>query len=54
MIRFFIFAYERMLQLIWSVFHKEEVTFKGFPIELNYTCSERMNRAEGRAQQHTF
>ena len=52
-IRFFLFAYEQMLQLIWSVFYKEEVTFKGFLIELSDTCSERLNRAEERASRHT-
>ena len=51
-IRFFLFAYEQMLQLIWSVFYKEEVTFKGFLIEVSDTCSERLSRAEERASKH--
>ncbi len=52
-IPFFLFAYEQMLQLIWSVFYKEEVTFKGFLIELSDTYSERMNRADERALKRT-
>ena len=52
-IRFFLFAYEQMLQLIWSVFYKEEGTFKGFLIEVSDTCSERLSRAEERASRHT-
>jgi transposase len=51
-ILFFLLAYEQMLQLIWSVFCKEEVTFKGFLIELSDTCSERLSRAEERASKH--
>ena len=51
-IRFFLFAYEQMLQLIWSVFYKEEVTFKGFLIELSDTCSGRLSRAEEKASKH--
>ena len=45
-IRFFLFIYEQMLQLIWSVFYKEEVAFNGLLIELSDTCSKRLIRAE--------
>ncbi|MBX8634298.1 MAG: transposase, partial [Thermoplasmata archaeon] len=48
-IRFFYFAYEQLLQLIWSVFYREEVSFKGMLIALSDTCTERVERAEERA-----
>ncbi len=48
-IRFFYFAYGQLLQLIWSVFYREEVSFKGMLIALSDTCTERVERAEGKA-----
>ena len=48
-IRFFLFAYEQELQLIWSVFYREDVPFKQFLLQLSETCTGRLRRAEERA-----
>ncbi len=48
-IRFFLFTYEQVLQLLWAVLFKEEVSFKEFLIQLSDTCSERLSRAEMKA-----
>lgn len=47
--RFFYFAYGQHLQPIWSVFYREEVSFKGMLKALGDTCTERVERAEGKA-----
>jgi hypothetical protein len=49
-IRFFYFAYEQLLQLIWNTIYKEEVSFKRFLILLNETSKERAEKAERRAK----
>ena len=49
-IRFFYFAYEQTLQLIWSMIYKKEVSFKRFLILLNETSQERAEKAERRAK----
>jgi IS4 transposase len=45
-IRFFLFAYEQALQLIWGVIFREEVSFKRFIIEMSEMASHRLERAE--------
>ncbi len=45
-IRFFLFAYEQFLQLLWSVLFREEVSFKGFVIEMSEMASHRLERSE--------
>ncbi len=45
-IRFFLFAYEQALQLIWSVFFREEVSFKRFVIEMSEMAWHRVEVAE--------
>ncbi len=45
-IRSFLFAYEQFLQLLWSVLFREEVSFKGFVIEMSEMASHRLERSE--------
>ena len=40
-VRFFFFAYEQILQLLWVVLYKEEVNFKEFLIEMYELCAAR-------------
>jgi len=40
-IRFFFFAYEQILQLLWVVLYKEDVSFKQFLIEMYELCAAR-------------
>jgi len=40
-IRFFYFAYEQVLQLLWSGLYKEDVPFKRFVIGIHELCKER-------------
>ena len=40
-IRFFFFVYEQVLQLIWVVLYKEEVSFKEFLLGIYELCKER-------------
>jgi hypothetical protein len=39
-IRYFLFAYQQMLQTQWVCFYKNEVSFKGFLIEMHNTCKD--------------
>jgi len=45
-IRFFLFSYEQVLQLIWVVLYKEEVSFKEFLLELYEFCLKRNSKSE--------
>lgn len=45
-IRFFFFAYEQVLQLLWIVLYKEEVSFKEFLLELYEFCLRRNSKSE--------
>jgi len=40
-IRFFYFVYEQVLQLLWIVLYKEEVSFKQFLLEMYELCAAR-------------
>ena len=40
-IRFFYFAYEQVLQLLWIVLYKDEVSFKVFMIDMYEECLKR-------------
>ena len=42
-IRFFFFVYEQVLQLLWIVLYKEEVSFKEFLLDMYTLCTERNN-----------
>lgn len=48
-VRFFFFVYEQLLQLLWAVLYKGEVSFKGFLLELSRTADERLEKAERKA-----
>jgi hypothetical protein len=39
-IRFFLFAFEQVLQTQWVCFYKDEVSFKQFIIEMHKTCKD--------------
>jgi hypothetical protein len=43
-VRFFFFAYEQILQLLWIVLYKEEVSFKKFLIEMYELCAARYKK----------
>jgi hypothetical protein len=40
-IRFFYFAYEQVLQLLWVVLYKDEVSFKVFMLDMYEECVAR-------------
>ncbi len=46
-IRFFYFVYEQVLQLLWIVLYKEEVSFKEFLLGLYEFCKNRNSKSEG-------
>ena len=46
-IRFFYFVYEQVLQLLWVVLYKEEVSFKEFLLGLYEFCKSRNSKSEG-------
>lgn len=48
-VRFFFFVYEQLLQLLWAVLYKDEVSFKHFLLELSEICDERLEKAERKA-----
>lgn len=43
-IRFFFFVYQQVLQLLWVMLYKEEVSFKRFLIDMYEVCAERNRR----------
>ena len=45
-IRFFFFVYEQVLQLLWVVLYKEDVSFKKYLLDMYDLCEER-NRKSG-------
>ena len=45
-LRFFYFAYSQVLQLLWAVLFKQEITFKEFQIMLLETAKERAEKAK--------
>lgn len=45
-IRFFYFVYEQVLQLLWIVLYKEEVSFKEFLLDMYELCAERNRKSE--------
>lgn len=49
-IRYFVFQYTQLIQMLWMCFFKEEVSFKKFIIELNKTCNYLVNKANKRNQ----
>jgi len=45
-VRFFLFVYEQVLQLLWVVLYKEEVSFKRFLLDMYELCNERNTMSE--------
>ena len=52
-IRFFLFAYRQLLQMLWSVLFKEEVSFKDFLVEMSEIASHRLERGEEKKRSGT-
>ena len=45
-VRFFLFVYEQVLQFLWVVLYKEEVSFKRFLLDMYEVCDERNTRTK--------
>ena len=45
-VRYFLFAYEQLVESIWYLFHHEEVSFKKYLIELSESCTVMVNNVE--------
>ncbi len=45
-IRYFYFIYEQVLQLLWAIFYKNEMSFKAFIIEMYEMSNERVSKQE--------
>ena len=49
-IRFFYFVYEQVLQLLWVVLYKEDMSFKQFIIEMYEMAGERVAKEERKSE----
>lgn len=47
-VRFFLFVYEQVLQMLWIALYKEEVSFKEFLLNICELCENRSRKAEKR------
>ncbi|MFP3256045.1 MAG: hypothetical protein RXP30_06430, partial [Thermoplasmata archaeon] len=45
-VRYFLFAYEQVLEAIRYLYFSEEISFKRFIIELSETCSKMVDNEE--------
>jgi len=45
-VRYFLFAYEQVLEAIWYLYFSKEMSFKRFIIELSETCSKMVDNEE--------
>ena len=45
-VRYFLFAYEQLIESIWYLFYHEEVSFKKYLIELSESCTVMVNNVE--------
>ena len=52
-IRFFLFAYWQLLQMLWPVLFREVVSFRGFLIEMSDMAPRRLERAEKKKRSGT-
>ena len=52
-VRYFLFAYEQLIESIWYLFYHEEVSFKKFLIELSSVCSTLVENEERRRTTHS-
>ena len=42
-VRYFLFAYEQLLEAIWYLYYSKEVSFKRFVIEMSDACTTMVN-----------
>ncbi len=47
-VRYFMFAYEQLIESIWYLFYRKEVSFKRFLIELSEACTTLVDNEERR------
>jgi len=47
-VRYFLFAYEQLIEAIWYLFYCREVSFKRFIIELSSACNTLVENEERR------
>lgn len=52
-VRYFLFAYEQLIEAIWYLFYSKEVSFKRFLIELSSVCNTPVENEERRRSPHT-
>ena len=45
-VRYFLFAYEQLVESIWYLFYREEVSFKKYLMELSDACTTMVNNVE--------
>ena len=45
-VRYFLFAYEQLVESIWYLFYHEEVSFKRHLVELSDACTTMVNNVE--------
>ena len=45
-VRYFPFAYEQLVESIWYLFYREEVSFKKYLMELSDACTTMVNNVE--------
>ena len=51
--RYFLFAYEQLIEAIWYLFYSKEVSFKRFLIELSNVCNTLVENEERTRSSHT-
>ncbi len=52
-VRYFLFAYEQLVESIWYLFYHEEVSFKGYLMEISSVCSTLVENEERRRSTHS-
>lgn len=52
-VRYFLFAYEQLIEALWYLYYREEVSFKKFLIELSSMSSMLVDREERRKAAHS-
>ena len=51
-VRYFLFAYEQLVELIWYHFYHEEVGFKKYLMELSESCTTMVYNVEKKERNH--
>lgn len=51
-VRYFLFAYEQLIEAIWYLYYSKEVSFKRFLIELSSVCNTLVENEERRGSPH--